>query len=63
MPARVRLGTRWEPVLKWAGPWRLVGKWWQGEGAVDRYQIVTSAGAFLVLVDEAGKATVSGIYD
>jgi hypothetical protein len=40
-----------------------VGKWWQGEGPVDRYQIVTSAGAFLVLVDEAGKASVSGIYD
>ena len=23
MPSRVRLGTRWEPVLTWSGPWRL----------------------------------------
>ena len=30
---------------------------------LDRYQIVTSAGAFLVVVDGKGKATVSGIYD
>jgi protein ImuB len=63
MPARVRLGARWEPVLNWAGPWRLLGRWWQGEGPVDRYQIVTSAGAVLVMVDEAGRATLSGIYD
>ncbi|MGH8916191.1 MAG: DNA polymerase Y family protein, partial [Acidimicrobiia bacterium] len=22
MPTRIRLGTRWEPVLTWSGPWR-----------------------------------------
>ncbi|MGQ0847663.1 MAG: DNA polymerase Y family protein [Actinomycetota bacterium] len=27
-PTRVRLGSRWEPVLNWAGPWRLLGRWW-----------------------------------
>ena len=27
-PTRVRLSTRWEPVLAWAGPWRRLGEWW-----------------------------------
>ena len=31
-------------VLAWAGPWRHTGRWWAGESAVDRYQVVTSAG-------------------
>jgi protein ImuB len=61
-PVRVRLGSRWEPVLTWAGPWRLTGRWWRGETPVDRYQIVTSAGAFLCVVDGDG-ACVSGVYD
>ena len=30
MPTRVRLGTRWEPVLTWSGPWRLSARWWAG---------------------------------
>ncbi len=61
-PVRVRLGTRWEPVLSWAGPWRLLGRWWRGEGPADRYQIVTSAGAFLCVVRE-GRTFLAGIYD
>ncbi|MGH8927768.1 MAG: DNA polymerase Y family protein [Acidimicrobiia bacterium] len=61
-PHRVRLGSRWEPVLNWAGPWRLFGRWWRGEAKVDRYQLVTSAGAFLVVVSE-GKAYLAGVYD
>ncbi|MBW3667269.1 MAG: DNA polymerase Y family protein, partial [Actinobacteria bacterium] len=53
MPARVRLGSRWEPVLTWSGPWRLTGRWWAGErGVADRYQLVTSVGAFLCVVSE-----------
>ncbi|HDH03159.1 MAG TPA: DNA polymerase Y family protein, partial [Actinobacteria bacterium] len=43
LPVRVRLGSRWEPVLSWAGPWRRIGKWWKSEGPFDVYQIVTSA--------------------
>jgi protein ImuB len=62
MPARVRLGSQWVPVLSWAGPWRQVGRWWQGEEAVDRYQIVTSAGAFLCEVRD-GETWLIGIYD
>ncbi len=61
-PARVRLGSRWEAVLGWAGPWRRTGKWWDGEATVDRYQVVTSAGAFLCEVRE-GRCWLVGIYD
>ncbi len=61
-PVRVRLRSRWEPILNWSGPWRLTGRWWTGEGAVDRYQIVTSAGAFLCLVG-GGRTWLAGIYD
>lgn len=62
IPSRVRLGSRWEPVLNWAGPWRLLGRWWRGEQGSDRYQIVTSAGAFLVVVKD-GRTFLAGIYD
>jgi protein ImuB len=62
MPTRVRLGTRWEPVLTWSGPWRLSGRWWAGERDADRYQLVTSVGAFLCVVTE-GKSYLAGIYD
>ncbi len=61
-PTRVRLGSRWEPVLAWAGPWRRTGRWWEGEGAADRYQIVTSAGAFLCEARE-GVCYLTGVYD
>jgi protein ImuB len=62
IPTRVRLGSRWEPVINWAGPWRLVGRWWKGETPADRYQLVTSAGAFLVLVRD-GSTFLAGVYD
>ncbi len=62
MPSRVRLGTRWEPVLTWSGPWRLSARWWLGERDADRYQLVTSVGALLCVVAE-GKAFLAGIYD
>jgi protein ImuB len=62
MPARVRLGTRWEPVLTWSGPWRLGARWWAGEGDADRYQLVTSVGAFLCVV-AGGRAFLAGVYD
>jgi protein ImuB len=61
-PERVRLGSRWEPVLAWAGPWRHTGRWWVGEGAADRYQVVTSAGAFLFEV-QGGACYLTGVYD
>jgi protein ImuB len=62
MPSRVRLGTRWEPVLTWSGPWRLSGRWWVGEEDADRYQLVTSVGAFLCVVT-GGRAFLAGVYD
>lgn len=62
MPTRVRLGTRWEPVLTWSGPWRLGGRWWVGEEDADRYQLVTSVGAFLCVVTRDG-AFLAGVYD
>ena len=62
IPTRVRLGTRWVEVLSWAGPWRKVGRWWDGEHPADRYQLVTSAGAFLCAVIE-GKTYMAGVYD
>ena len=62
LPARVRLRARWEPVLSWAGPWRRVGRWWEGESSADRYQLVTSAGAFLCEVRD-GETFLVGIYD
>ena len=62
MPTQVRLGSRWEPVINWAGPWRLLGRWWKSETASDRYQIVTSAGAFLIVTSE-GRSFLAGIYD
>jgi len=62
IPTRVRLGSRWVEVISWAGPWRKVGRWWDGEHPSDRYQIVTSAGAFLCAVVE-GKTYMAGVYD
>jgi len=62
MPSRVRLGSRWEPVLTWSGPWRLSGRWWVGEQDADRYQLVTSVGAFLCVVAE-GRAYLAAVYD
>ena len=62
LPERVRLGSRWEPVLNWAGPWRQVGAWWRNETTVDHYQIVTSAGAMLCAVSD-GKVYLVGVYD
>lgn len=62
MPTRVRLGARWEPVLTWSGPWRLNGRWWAGERDADRYQLVTSVGAFLCVVS-GGRAYLAAIYD
>lgn len=61
-PVRVRVGSRWEEVLSWAGPWRAIDHWWEGRPPVDRYQIVTSAGAFLCEVVE-GRCLLTGIYD
>jgi len=62
MPTRVRLGSRWEPVLTWSGPWRLSGRWWAEEKDADRYQLVTSVGAFLCVV-AGGRAYLAGVYD
>jgi protein ImuB len=62
MPSRVRLGSRWEPVLTWSGPWRLSGRWWAGEEDADRYQLVTSVGAFLCVVS-GDRAYLAGVYD
>ncbi len=62
MPVRMRRASRWEPVLSWAGPWRRLGRWWQGEGPADRYQIVTSSGALLCEVRE-GRTYLLGVYD
>ena len=62
MPVQVRLGSRWVPVLSWAGPWRYLGRWWEGDGPCERYQLVTSAGAFLCEVRD-GRTVITGIYD
>ena len=62
MPSRVRLGSRWVEVLSWAGPWRDMGRWWEGKEGCDRYQIVTSAGAFLCEV-RGGVTYMAGVYD
>ena len=62
IPCRVRLGTRWVGVISWAGPWRKIGRWWDGEHPADRYQLVTSAGAFLCAV-VGGKTYMAGVYD
>ena len=66
IPTRVRLGSRWEPVLNWAGPWRQVRAWWKGESPVDHYQIVTSVGAMLCAVTTTSDRLaihIVGIYD
>lgn len=62
IPEQVRLRTRWVPVLSWAGPWRSVGRWWDGEGSADRYQIVTSTGAYLCEV-RGDRTYLLGVYD
>lgn len=62
IPEQVRLRARWEPVLSWAGPWRAVGRWWDGEPSADRYQIVTSVGAYLCEVRD-GRTYLLGVYD
>ncbi len=62
-PVRIRLGSRWVPVLSWAGPWRRIGRWWEGATPINRYQLVTSAGAFLCELDETGRAWLTGVYD
>ena len=62
IPTRVRLASRWEPVVAWAGPWRRLGRWWIEEEPSDLYQIVTSAGAMLCRVAD-GRVSVIGVYD
>jgi protein ImuB len=62
IPDQVRLRSRWVPVLSWAGPWRHVGRWWDGEGTADRYQVVTSTGAYLCEVKD-GSTYLLGVYD
>jgi protein ImuB len=62
LPCRVRLGSRWVPVVSWAGPWRRAGRWWEGEAPADCYQLVTGAGAFLCEVRD-GIAYMTGVYD
>jgi len=62
VPDQVRLRSRWVPVLSWAGPWRHVGRWWDGEGTADRYQVVTSTGAYLCEVKD-GSTYLLGVYD
>jgi len=62
MPVRVRLRNRWEMVTAWAGPWRLAGRWWEGEESVERYQVVTAVSALLCEVRD-GSAFVVGLYD
>lgn len=62
IPVRVRLGSRWVEVLSWAGPWRTIGRWWDGDTIADRYQLVTSAGAFLCEV-RVGRTYLTGVYD
>ncbi len=63
MPTRIRLGSRWDPVLSWSGPWRMTGRWWKGGVSTNRYQLVTSAGAFLCVVTDEGTAYLAGVYD
>jgi protein ImuB len=62
VPVRVRLRSRWEEVVSWAGPWRETGRWWNGEIAGSRYQVVTSAGALLCEVRD-GRTYLTGVYD
>lgn len=62
IPDQVRLRARWEPVLSWAGPWRAVGRWWHGESHADRYQIVTSVGAYLCEIRD-GRTWLLAVYD
>ncbi|MEZ5175902.1 MAG: DNA polymerase Y family protein [Acidimicrobiia bacterium] len=62
MPEQVRLKARWVPVLSWAGPWRAVGQWWNGQSTADRYQIVTSVGAYLCEIRD-GATYLIGVYD
>ncbi len=62
IPTRIRLGSRWVEVISWAGPWRKVGRWWDGEHPADRYQLITSAGAFLCAVID-GRTYMTGVYD
>ncbi len=62
IPVRVRLRSRWVEVLSWSGPWRSTGRWWRAEGDADRYQVVTSAGAFLCEVTADG-TYLMGVYD
>ncbi len=62
IPVRVRLRSRWVEVISWAGPWRSTGRWWRKEGDADRYQVVTSAGAFLCEVTAKG-TFLMGVYD
>ena len=62
VPVRVRLRSRWEEVVSWAGPWRETGRWWNGEVAGSRYQVVTSAGALLCEVRD-GRTYLTGVYD
>jgi hypothetical protein len=40
----------------------MTGRWWKGEPTSDRYQIVTSVGAVLCVVEE-GRAYLAGVYD
>jgi protein ImuB len=63
-PHRIEIGGRRLAVTAWTGPWPARERWWDPAGARRRarFQVVTEAGAYLLVV-EGGAWYAEGSYD
>jgi protein ImuB len=45
------LGSGWQPVSAWAGPWPVDSSWWaEGGGRASRFQVVAADGRAWLLI-------------
>lgn len=61
-PEVLRYRNRQYPVEGWAGPWPISGRWWEGEVPRVYIQMVSGAGAHLVVGGRQGW-WLEGVYD
>lgn len=61
-PCTIRINERTYPIHRWAGPWPIHGRWWEGQRMRAYVQIVTPQNAWLV-AGSKGIWVAEGRYD